>query len=101
MAVDRPRGVELGDANDDGLLDVFVGTVGEGVSVLLQTASGTLMRPCWRHAGHVEGSKSIAVGDINSDERLDAVVVGGFAGLRLLKQIDPNRKSRYRSPTPR
>lgn len=68
-------GIDIGDVNNDGKLDVVVGNTRCGLDVLLQTVSGTLSPAV--HYASTDANK-IRIADINKDGLLDVVGVGSL-----------------------
>ena len=76
-AGDGPRSVAIGDMDGDGTADVVVANPSEAqsgygdVAVLLNKGNGTLATAAFY--GNNDSPKSVAVGDLNGDGRLDIV----------------------------
>ncbi|MCC3155740.1 FG-GAP-like repeat-containing protein [Hymenobacter sp. 15J16-1T3B] len=74
-----PFGLQLGDLNGDGRLDaVVVNSSGQSLSVLLGQAGGTF-GAATNYPTNLNGSSAynVALGDLNGDGRLDAVITTG------------------------
>ena len=69
----RPDSVAVGDFNNDGLLDIVVGNLGDStVSVLLGNGDGTFGSALRTPVG--SDPEFVGVGDFNADGKLDIVV---------------------------
>ena len=68
-----PMNVKLADLNEDSFLDaVFAGFIDDSVFIALGNGDGTFAAP-EGYVASVEGTSSVAVGDINGDEIPDVV----------------------------
>ncbi|CAF4309273.1 unnamed protein product [Rotaria socialis] len=71
----QPYSVAVGDFNSDGRLDISVANSGtDNVGVLLGYGDGTFADQTTYSTGDYSGPSAVAVGDFNSDGRLDIVV---------------------------
>ncbi|MDZ4173282.1 MAG: VCBS repeat-containing protein, partial [Hydrogenophaga sp.] len=79
------RGLEIGDMNGDGRLDIVVTLYGHTdprrLMILHQRVDGTWSEPFYDTKG---GGDSFALGDLNGDGRLDLAFTGGY----VLQQAD-------------
>jgi hypothetical protein len=79
----RPKSVSVGDLNGDGNPDLAVGNqMGQTVSVLLNTTAAGATTPSF--AGKQEfntgtGPRTVQIGDLNGDGKLDLAVVNQFS----------------------
>ena len=84
----RPRSIAVGDFNNDKELDIAVINYGtDSVDIFLQDMNGTFINQTTIFTGYDSDSYSLAVGDLNNDNKLDIVVanygtnnVGVFLG---------------------
>jgi len=78
---DDPEGVALGDVNGDGKLDIVVANTGVdfdwSVGVLLGKGDGTFSGEAEISGGL--GPNAVALGDLNGDGKLDAVLINTMA----------------------
>jgi hypothetical protein len=79
------RGLDIGDVNEDGLLDLVAANDVNGPEVYLQQPGGT-----WKAMGDVmpslqNGAVGVAFGDFNKDGHLDIMVAG-----RQIKELGSN-----------
>ncbi|CAF1428397.1 unnamed protein product [Rotaria sordida] len=75
----RPYSVAVGDFNDDHRLDVVVANYGsDNVGILLGYGNRSFQNQMIYSTGFKFGPCSVAVGDINSDNRLDIVVANSL-----------------------
>ena len=73
-----------GDFNNDGKADIAV-TSGTSISVLLGTSLGTFAKPIVTVTNlTASGSLVLALGDLNSDSRLDALVTDLNGGMQVM-----------------
>ena len=89
-AGDGPNSVAVADLNGDGRLDLVTANSGsDDVSVLLGTGDGTFQAQQRFAAGggsffFLDGPRSVAVADVNSDGRLDLVTANGSKDVSIL-----------------
>lgn len=79
--------LDVGDVNGDGRTDIVVTLYGDTdprrLMIVLQQADGRWAAPRYQNEG---GSRSVTLGDLNGDGRLDLALVGGY----MLQQADGN-----------
>ena len=69
----RPKSVDVGDLNGDGLDDVAVGLNGTGLEVFLQSENGQLLPSVFYP---MTQSEVVRIGDLNNDHRQDVAGIG-------------------------
>ncbi|NIR70567.1 VCBS repeat-containing protein [candidate division KSB1 bacterium] len=74
LRVSQPFAVELGDFNDDGFLDVIVGSIQSSVSIFSGHGAGGFIEAEGSPWQAGSGGKKIATGDLNGDGITDAAV---------------------------
>jgi hypothetical protein len=71
----RPRWIVVDDFNNDGELDIAVVNYGtNNIGVLLQDRNGSFANPITFSTGYDSDPYSLAVGDLNNDNKLDIVI---------------------------
>lgn len=87
--VDIPEPVESADIDGDSRMDVVAAHGGwHTLSVLQQKADGTLATPATSsipYASHYNAQGGLALGDVNGDKQVDAVLADSSAGLVVLR----------------
>jgi hypothetical protein len=102
LDVDGPFGTASGDFNGDGKLDLVVANAEAGgtVSVLIGNGDGTFQAPVsYRTGGYPPWS--VAVGDFNSDGKLDLIVTGSLGGfVNTVSLLLGNGDGTFQAPVP-
>ncbi len=75
--------IELADINNDGKPDIIASNWGDSISVLINTTpfgdtSSSFNSPINFNTGYQAGPDAVAIGDLNSDGKLDIVVSNQF-----------------------
>jgi hypothetical protein len=71
----QPRGISVGDFNNDGRLDIVVANYGtNNVGIFLGNGNGSFAAIMTFPVGNYANPRAVAVGDFNNDSRLDIVV---------------------------
>jgi hypothetical protein len=71
----RPHSIAIGHINDDDLPDIVVANSGSNsIGVFLRSSNGTFSNEITYSTGSGSAPYAVAVGDFNSDQRLDIVV---------------------------
>lgn len=97
-AVVNDYGLTAADMNNDGIVDLVVGSVTGQIQVLLSNGNGTFtQKPVQNAGGH---AWMIVCGDLNGDGKMDATVANGGngRGSRLLGNGDGTLQAPFSTP---